>query len=72
MDFARERYISFLQKPYTLPDLLRAVDDVLHAKGQAVLNWRSASFILFPSSLIPHPFSKSIPLPAEHAARGDG
>jgi len=35
---ARERDISFLQKPYTLPDLLRTVDDVLHANRQAVLN----------------------------------
>jgi PAS domain S-box-containing protein len=35
---ASERDISFLQKPYTLPDLLRTVDDVLHAKRQAVLN----------------------------------
>jgi PAS domain S-box-containing protein len=35
---ARERDISFLQKPYTLPDLLRTVDDVLHDKRQAVLN----------------------------------
>ena len=35
---ARERDISFLQKPYTLPDLLRTVDEVLHAKRQAVLN----------------------------------
>ena len=35
---ARERDISFLQKPYTLPDLLQTVDDVMHAKRQAVLN----------------------------------
>jgi DNA-binding NtrC family response regulator len=35
---ARERDISFLQKPYTLPALLRTVDDVLHDKRQAVLN----------------------------------
>lgn len=35
---ARERDISFLQKPYTLPDLLRTVDDVLHDKRQAILN----------------------------------
>lgn len=35
---AQEREISFLQKPYTLPDLLRTVDEVLHGTHEAVLN----------------------------------
>jgi PAS domain S-box-containing protein len=35
---AVEREISFLQKPYSLPDLLRTVNDVLNGTHQAVLN----------------------------------
>jgi two-component system cell cycle sensor histidine kinase/response regulator CckA len=35
---AVDRDISFLQKPYSLPDLLRVVDDVLHGTNEAVLD----------------------------------
>jgi signal transduction histidine kinase/CheY-like chemotaxis protein len=35
---AVEREISFLQKPYSLPDLLRTVNDVLNGTHQSVLN----------------------------------
>ncbi|MGI8603227.1 MAG: hypothetical protein ACR2OZ_09530 [Verrucomicrobiales bacterium] len=38
LELAAEREIAFLQKPYSLPDLLRIVDEVLHGRRKAVLN----------------------------------
>jgi two-component system, cell cycle sensor histidine kinase and response regulator CckA len=38
LELAAQREIAFLQKPYTLPDLLRTVADVIAGRRQSVLN----------------------------------